>query len=110
MRRNDNGGPPLQDRPRVAVPQQQDSRLIEAQRLERGARSKLALARDHDARANEFIINPTVRPDMEGRSAQEIRRQQQARVNHLRDEAAEFRRQAAADMARARRLREEAGQ
>jgi RHS repeat-associated protein len=105
--RNHNGGPPREpeQRRQVAVPQSE--RLQEAARLERGAATKEANAAEHDRRATEFARNPTVRPGMEARNPAEIATQQRDRIAHLRQEAAEFRRQATADRIRARRLREE---
>jgi uncharacterized protein RhaS with RHS repeats len=63
-------------------------------RLERGALSLEKNAADHEARAAEFEANPTVKSEMTGQSSDVIAKQQAARVAHLRQEAAEFRKQA----------------
>lgn len=78
----------------------------EAARLEKGAQTKLENAADHDRRASAFARNPTVRPGMEGQNPATIANQQRDRIAHLRQEAAEFRRQAAAELERAQKLRE----
>lgn len=80
--------------------------ISQAERLERGAATKLKNAAEHDVRATEFARNPTVRPGMEGQNPARIASQQRDRIAHLRQEAQEFRRQAAQDLERARRLRD----
>ena len=94
----------------VAIERQAEraSLLRQAGSLEKGAASKLANAADHEQRAAEFAKNPTVRPGMEGQPKEVITRQQQARVDHLQREAAEFRKQAQQDLQRAARLKHQA--
>lgn len=62
--------------------------------MERSVRSLEKLAEDHFRRAEEMRTNPSVRPGMEERSAQEIAMQQQRRFEKLRRDAEEFQRQA----------------
>lgn len=94
---------------RPTITAQRSAELMrDASRLERGAETKLANAANHERRAAEFARNPTVRPGMERQSLATIARQQQERVDHLRREAEEFRRQAGEDLERAARLRREA--
>jgi RHS repeat-associated protein len=78
-------------------------RLIRS--LERGALRLERNAATHEARAAAFSANPTVRPGMERMSKEAIARQQSIRVQHLRDEAAEFRRQASENRDIAEELR-----
>ncbi|MCA1653375.1 MAG: RHS repeat-associated core domain-containing protein [Sphingomicrobium sp.] len=94
----------------VAIERQAEraSLLRQAGSLEKGAASKLANAADHEQRAAEFAKNPTVRPGMEGQPKEVIAGQQQARVDHLRSEAAEFRNQARQDLQAAVRLKNDA--
>ena len=75
--------------------------------LERSARTLERRAAQHEARAAAFRANPTVRPGMEGQSAERVAAQQERRAQHLEGEAAEFRRQAAKAREEAERLREE---
>jgi RHS repeat-associated protein len=75
--------------------------------LERGARTLEKRALQHEAKAAREAANPTVRPGMERRSPQEIAKQQQTRQNHLRGEAAEFRKQAQEKRRLADQLRKE---
>jgi len=79
-----------------------------ASNLEKGAKTKIANAADHEKRAAEFASKPTVRPGMEGQPAERIAGQQKTREAHLKGEAAEFRKQAANDLKEAERLRKEA--
>ncbi|MEN9854875.1 MAG: hypothetical protein RLZZ157_1, partial [Pseudomonadota bacterium] len=62
--------------------------------LEKGASTLERRALEDEAKLEEFRQNPTVRPGMEGRSREELAKQQAAREAHLNREIANFRRQA----------------
>lgn len=62
--------------------------------LQRSVRSFERLAADHRARAQALRENPTVRPGMQGQSAERIARQQAERAGKLERDAADFDRQA----------------
>ncbi len=63
-------------------------------RLRKGSKTRRTNAADHRDRADQFEQNPTVRPGMENRPPEDIARQQQERLDHLRGEADEFEAQA----------------
>lgn len=73
--------------------------------LERGAATLERRALQHEAKLADFKQNPTVRPGMEGRSPQEIAKQQGAREAHLKQEIANFKQQAEEKRQMAEQLR-----
>ncbi|MCA8920944.1 MAG: pre-toxin TG domain-containing protein [Planctomycetes bacterium] len=56
---------------------------LEAQRSLRSYKKRIA---EHEKKLKEFIENPTVRPGMESQPPSVIRRQQEARIKHLKTE------------------------
>jgi hypothetical protein len=73
--------------------------------LQRGVNSLERRAADHEARAKAFREDPTVKPGMEGQSAEKIAAQQKIRAEKLERDAAQFRKQAAEKRAQIEKLK-----